>query len=363
MTISPLDEWPIHQVAMSMRHVGTSDRNFYDRSYFNAHDGTGDVFCVFGMGQYPNLGVQDAFWLVADASTHRVVRSSRALTDDRMDTTCGPLRVEVVEPLKVLRVICEPTDHGPACDMTWTGSIPAHEEPGQRMRLNERQTFDSMRYAQTGRWEGWIEVDGERREVTPDRWWGSRDRSWGIRPVGEPEPAGIQAARPLEGFWWLYAPMQFEEFSILCIRQDAPDGTPVLRQAVRVWPDGRVDDLGEPHVDLTFRDGTREVTAATFHLVDPDDGTSLDVGVEVLLPVWLGKGTGYGFDDDWRHGMWQGDEVVQGVSYDLTDPDVAASMFGIQESVSRFTCGDHVGHGMLEWLFLGRHDPSGWDGW
>ena len=79
--------------------------------------------------------------------------------------------------------------------------------------------------------------------------------------------------------------------------------------------------------------------------------------------MWLGKGTGYGFDDDWRHGMWQGDLVVQGVSYDLTDPAVVQSMFGIQESVSRFSYGDHVGHGMLEWLFLGRHDPSGWTGW
>lgn len=57
-----------------------------------------------------------------------------------------------------------------------------------------------MRYAQTGRWSGWLEVDGTRHQVTPDRWWGSRDRSWGIRPVGEPEPPGINAARPLEGF-------------------------------------------------------------------------------------------------------------------------------------------------------------------
>ena len=45
--------------------------------------------------------------------------------------------------------------------------------------------LDACRLAQLGSWSGWLEVDGERHEVTPDRWWGSRDRSWGIRPVGE----------------------------------------------------------------------------------------------------------------------------------------------------------------------------------
>ena len=29
---------------------GSSDRNFYDRSYFNAHDRTGDIFLISGIG-------------------------------------------------------------------------------------------------------------------------------------------------------------------------------------------------------------------------------------------------------------------------------------------------------------------------
>jgi hypothetical protein len=359
--LTPFDDYPIHQTPAPIAQPVSADPNHYDRYWFNGYDVEGAFFLGGAMGHYPNRGVIDAaFSVVHDGVEHSVFASGRMPADRA--TQVGPLRIEVVEPLRVIRVVCEENDHGLAADITWTGAIPAHEEPGQVMRLNERQTFDSMRYAQTGRWEGWIEVDGTRTEVTPDRWWGSRDRSWGIRPVGEPEPAGIQAARPLEGFYWIYAPMQFDEFSILCIYQDHPDGSPVLRQAVRAWPDGRIDDLGTPRVDVRFRDGTREAVGATWHLTETD-GSPLEVEVEVLLPVWLGKGTGYGFDEDWRHGMWQGDLVVQGVRYDLTDPDVMATMFGIQESVSRFTCGDHVGHGLFEWLFLGKHAPSGWDGW
>lgn len=31
MTLSPLDDHPVHQSPEVMRHVTTSDRNFYDR--------------------------------------------------------------------------------------------------------------------------------------------------------------------------------------------------------------------------------------------------------------------------------------------------------------------------------------------
>jgi hypothetical protein len=44
----PLDEYPLHQVPLSMAYVATSDRNAYDRCYVNAHDRTGDLFVVSG---------------------------------------------------------------------------------------------------------------------------------------------------------------------------------------------------------------------------------------------------------------------------------------------------------------------------
>jgi hypothetical protein len=63
MTLSPLDDYPVHQVAQPIRYPATSDRNFYDRYYFNCHAGTDELMLIFGMGQYPNLGVTDAFAL------------------------------------------------------------------------------------------------------------------------------------------------------------------------------------------------------------------------------------------------------------------------------------------------------------
>src|SRR3984957_14731406 len=59
--LSPLDDYPVHQISEPMRFVGPSDRNFYDRYYFNllgaeGVSGTDDeMFAVIGLGQYPNL--------------------------------------------------------------------------------------------------------------------------------------------------------------------------------------------------------------------------------------------------------------------------------------------------------------------
>ncbi|HLK01132.1 MAG TPA: hypothetical protein VKU39_14655, partial [Streptosporangiaceae bacterium] len=207
--LSPLDDYPIHQIPEVMRHVGTSDRNFYDRYYFNAFPLSGESMLIVGVGQYPNLGVADAFALYRSGHTHRVVRASRELGPDRMDTSVGPFHVEVLEGLRRLRVVLEPNDFGLWFDLTWEGSVPAQVEPRHFVRWQERVMFDSRRLAQTGRWTGVITQDGAVTEVVPDQWWGTRDRSWGIRPVGEPEPPGIQANNP-GTFYWMYAPFQFE---------------------------------------------------------------------------------------------------------------------------------------------------------
>jgi len=59
---------------------------------------------------------------------------------------------------------------------------------------------DVSRYAQVGVWEGTITAAGRTFEVTPDRWKGARDRSWGVRPVGEPEHPGIKVRGAQDGY-------------------------------------------------------------------------------------------------------------------------------------------------------------------
>ncbi|MBA0126974.1 hypothetical protein H0B56_15600 [Haloechinothrix sp. YIM 98757] len=359
--LSPLDDFPIHQVVEPVRRVGTSDRNFYDRYYFNCHAGSPDLFLVTGMGQYPNLSVTDAFATLHRGGEQLAVRASRELGADRMDTTVGPFRIEVVEGLRELRVVLEPNEWGLEFDLTFTGAVPAVLEPRHELRQHGRTIVDSNRLAQTGCWSGTLTVDGVTSEVTPDRWWGTRDRSWGIRPVGDPEPPGIGAAKEPGSFYWVYAPLQFPDFSIITIAQEDARGHRSLEEAVRVWPEasGReVEYLGRPEITIDFVPGTREVGAATLGFAD---GTS--VTVETQVPLALGAGGGYG-TDDWRHGMYLGEQaVVQGGTYDVSDAPKRAAYWSVTDNLVRARCGNHAGWGMFEFACFGPHEPSGFTGW
>jgi hypothetical protein len=358
--LSPLDELPIHQVAETMATVGTSDRNFYDRCYFNLHGCTDELFLAFGLGQYPNLDVSDAFVCASYGATQTVVRASRPLGLDRLDTRVGPMRVEVVEGLKKVRFVCDETE-GFGLDVTWEGFIPAYEEP--RMTMESafgRQTMNTMRFLQTGSWTGSLLLDGRHVEVTPDRFWGSRDRSWGVRPVGEPETGGAPTMA-VNGFYWNYFVVRFEKCSIVYMCQEDGFGRRTLEEGLRLHPDGRVEHLGRPEHQLRFAPGTRMVTGAT---VTFRDGLVLEG--ETLRPIHLARGTGYGFDADWRHGMWHGEQlVVQRHDFDAADPAMVPVPGAIVDHLARFTTnqGDGEGYGLLEVMTMGPHPQyfTGWD--
>lgn len=365
----PLDEYPIHQAPLSMAHMVSSDRNAYDRWYFNAHGRTGEPFLVTGMGLYPNLGVIDAYASVRVGHRQLSVRASDALDGhDRLHPAVGPFRIEVLEPLERVRFTCDGDEHGVGFDLTWQASYPALDESPHVWRSGpaRRVTLDAQRFAQLVTWEGELRVDGTTHAVDPGTWVGSRDRSWGIRPSGESEPAGRGADEPLEGFWWLYVPLRFDDFAIVVIVQEEADGHRILNDAVRIWPaeSGRgVEQLGWPRVEVRYRSGTREPEGATIHLTERD-GTPLVLEVESLGYVALNAGTGYGGDPSWGHGQWRGRDWVEGVDLDLRAPEVAGMLpFGLLDHVGRGRVGDAEGWGLFEHGTMGRHDPSGFEDW
>lgn len=361
MRPSPLDELPIHQAPLSMARVATSDRNFYDRCYLNAHDRTGEVFLVGGVGVYPNLGVRDGYVSVRVGDLQHTLRASDALDDRTAEQAVGPFRVEVVDPLERIRFSCQSDQI--SVDLSWTGSFPAVLEQPHLMMGATRPTLDAQRFAQVGTWEGEIRLPDRTLTVAPDVWVGTRDRSWGIRPVGDPDPAGRAADEPSSGFWWLYVPVRFDDFMLVVIVQEEPDGFRSLNDAARVWRDGRVEQLGWPRVELDYRSGSRHPEGARLHLTD-GDGKPLLVEVETLAFQALHVGSGYGGDPEWAHGQWKGRGWTSYSTYDYATPDIADRVpWGVSDHVARATCDGQVGYGLFEHASVGRHDPTGFVDW
>ena len=87
------DDYPIHQTPEPIAYSG-SDRNFYDRYFFNGYTPDGSLFFAAALGVYPHLNVMDAaFSIVRDGVQHNL-RASRLLNMERMDTHVGPIAID-----------------------------------------------------------------------------------------------------------------------------------------------------------------------------------------------------------------------------------------------------------------------------
>ena len=362
MELDPLDEHPIHQVPMSMAYVATSDRNTYDRCIYQALDHSGETELLTGLGVYPNLDVIDAFVSVRRGDKQWSVQTSGLRPKDKLEQRVGPYHLQVVEPFRQLHLTCDGDEHGVGMDLTFRSDYDPMREP-QHLKYGNtgKVMLDGCRYAQLGTWEGEIRVDGTTIPVSPDSWTATRDRSWGIRPVGEAMPAARPATKE-PGIWWVWIPLKFDDFGVHFMLEEDNDGFRTLNYAVRVWPSAtgrKMEQLGWPEIDIRYRSGTRIPTGATLHLKTVDR-KPLELDIECLTGIPLHLGCGYGAGDGWNHGMWMGESWVTGREYDFTEPETAAKLpWGGIDHLARASMEGQTGYGVFEHGTVGRHEPTG----
>jgi len=99
--LSKADDFPIHQTPEPIAYSGT-DRNFYDRYFFNGYNPDGSGFFAVAFGVYPHLNVADAHVSVIRDGVEHCVHASRILHMERFELEVGPIRIEVLEPLKLI---------------------------------------------------------------------------------------------------------------------------------------------------------------------------------------------------------------------------------------------------------------------
>lgn len=370
--LSSFDDFPIHQTSRPIAHTGSTDINHYDRYFFNGY--TRDTRLYFGaaMGLYPNRHVADAsFSVVVDGGTDKarqisVHASRRAPADPRDANEVGPIKVEVLEPLQALRITVDAPEHGLRADLTFVRRSAPIEEPHFHQQVGLRVSLDYTRLTQFGTWEGWIEIDGEVDDLEAGETWGSRDRSWGIRPVGERSSTGAPVAD--SQFFWLWAPLNFERFSTHFDVNELTNGTR-WHQAGFVAPvmEGDTPTPGETMhsvgYNIEWSPGTR--FAKHFEIVmTPLEGEPTTIRLEPLFHFHM-LGLGY-FHPEWSHGRWKGELAVAGERWDLPVEDATASHHVHIQAIVRATTsggmGEHEGIGILEQLAIGRHVPTGLEG-
>jgi hypothetical protein len=362
--LNPLDDYPVHQTPEPLAHPASGDRNVYDRYFFNGYDREGGLFFAAAMGLYPNRQVIDASFSVVRNGVQRSVFGSGRAPADRTHTAVGPVRVEVVEPLRTLRLIVDGGGHGVAADLTFTARTVAVEEPRFTRHNGTRVVMDYTRLAQWGGWSGWLDVDGERVDVSADAVVGSRDRSWGIRGVGEPE--GGAPSLQLPQFFWLWAPLNFDDVCTHFDVQELADGRrwhkngaviPVIGEGDPTLDTaGTVEPMHDVDWSIDWEPGTRRARSASVTLI-PWRADPVRIELTPLLTFQM-MGIGY-FNAEWAHGLWKGESATGGAVWKLDELDpLDMRHFHVQQLV-RAEMDGKVGVGVLEQLVIGPHEPSG----
>ncbi len=357
--LTPFDDYPIHQIPEPIDRVATGDRNFYDRYYFSMHDLKSEVFAVVALGVFPNIGVMDTFATATRGNEQWVVKASRDLGHDRSRTSVGPITVEVLEGLKRLRTVCEPNEWGLDFDLTFEGVTFPLEEPHFLRRSGNRVVMDYTRLSQSGRWSGKLTVGDREYEVTPDAFWGARDRSWGVRPVGDREPASAPVPDGMRGFYWHWSPIQFPDFAMVYSVSEDADGSRWHEIATRMYSyaaEREPDHLRVVRHDIKIKPGTRIFDGGNVTLAEPD-GTEVTLEMKPLQMIFM-AGAGYAYTTGWRSGQYHGPLVVEGEHWKLDDPSIERLIVQT-ETVCEYRMGDSVGYGPFEFICMGSYEPYG----
>jgi hypothetical protein len=356
--LSKADDYPVHQLPEPIATAGT-DRNFYDRYFFNGYTADGDLFFAAALGVYPHLNVMDAaFSVIRDGVQHNL-HASRLLNMERMDTQVGPIAIDVVEPLKRLRVRVADNAHGIAADLLFEARAKPVEEPRFTYRQGPRTVLDLTRLTQNGCYQGFVALDGKRIAVRSDVV-GTRDRSWGVRPIGLADPQGVAPPR-LPQYYWLWSPLNFaDRFMLYHLNTDAA-GKPWNTASV-------IGGLGETepvHMAscssrLEFKSGTRHAKRALIETTDPDGGAWRAV-LATRYNFYM-SGVGYGHPE-WGHGQYKGENALGYDTLDLASVNENDPRYlHVQAIVTAELSGPGIerkGAGVLEQLIVGPHAPSG----
>ena len=357
--LTSFDDYPIHPSSSPIAFTASSDPNHYDRYFFNGYRRDASLYFGVALGLYPNRHVVDASFSVVVAGSRQISlhASGRAPLDRARANKIGPIEVRIIEPMKRHRVIVDSPEHAIKADLEFVARSGPVQEPHFLARAGQRVTTDYTRLTQFGHWSGWIEVEGERHDVESGSY-GSRDRSWGVRPIGPPAELGAPTNKPQ--FYWLWAPVNFETYATHFDVNEYSDGSR-WHEVGFVLDDGEAPAVAAQRVDYstTLRPGTRWAQSFSLDLALPD-GSSRRLEFEPLYEFHM-SGIGY-FNPDWGHGYWKGELAVGAEAWNLPVSTPCEPRHVHIQAVCRVRDGSNIGLGVLEQLIIGEHRPTGLTG-
>jgi hypothetical protein len=224
------------------------------------------------------------------------------------------------------------------------------------MRHRGRITFHTCHLNQMGNASGHAIVEGQRIQITPDRWYALRDRSWGLRggdPAIMPEPRAANPYPTEEGAFWQWIATQWPDHYTYWHRlQVGADRVPRGLWGDVIYPGHepiKIVQAEFDHIDYRRVAGDlHRFKEADFTIVDAT-GRQRQVHARSLIMNSL-KGGGYAGYRGFHHGAYMGETWEEGEVWDLTSDEDQHELEWpfIHEHWSEFECDGVKGIGMME---------------
>jgi hypothetical protein len=302
MTITNWDEYFIHQTQYPILQPLVDTANWIDRFYWNAHATNGSVMLGVGLGSYRSTGRMDSIVYLLHGKEQRILRLARSTGNDDYATPCiGPLRFEIIEPLRKWRLMLDENESGITWDLTFDARWAPVDYRQFEFDNEEGKGSNYHHYVQFGKSKGVVTIDGQQIDIGGPLLT-ARDRSWGVRRSREGQGLLL----------WLQH--QFKDVEISMILVETRNGEITYFDGTATTAEGSRKLVGIGH-DLRMEAGTRDMLGGSMEVMD-SDGKSYKVEyVERLLRGYLG-GIGYG---GWQ-GKDRGELFIETDRLDMSRP-------------------------------------------
>ena len=213
-----LDERFAHQIPEPFPNVVHFHPDWRESLFFIMHEREkpGDVL-ILTLAHFAARQEMDSLQLGRVGDSPIMARHVRKVDGDQDDFRVGPITIDVVEPLKKIRLVAAPSDQTPVSfDITFTARTAPYQLRRGTMKAKYEVIWDQSHMFQSGIYNGSYTHNGKTNQI--DNWWGQRDHSWGVRS---------HARCPL----WMWMPIQLEEGMLSVWHWEYPNGA-------RVYTDG-----------------------------------------------------------------------------------------------------------------------------
>ena len=213
-----LDERFAHQIPEPFPNVLHYHQDWRESLFFIMHEREkpGDVL-ILTLAHFPSRQEMDSLQLGRVGDSPIMARHVRKVDGDQDDFRVGPITIDVVEPLKKIRLVAAASDATPVSfDVNFTARTAPYQLRRGTMKAKHEIIWDQSHMFQSGIYNGSYTYKGKTTQI--DNWWGQRDHSWGVRS---------HARCPL----WMWMPIQLEEGMLSVWHWEYPNGA-------RVYTDG-----------------------------------------------------------------------------------------------------------------------------